>query len=79
MRWLLVISAFLIFAAVGTFVRYGSYDTCDWLVTDTASTYRLSPTAAEARARADLLLRGVVDPDAMDCLHAWWRVRRDVS
>ena len=79
MRWLILIPAFVIFGAVGTFVRYGSYDTCDWLVVDTAKHYDLSETAAEARARADLLVRGIVAPDTVDCLHAWWRVRRDVS
>lgn len=79
MRWLLVIPILLLFAAAGTFTRYNSFDSCRWLIVDTANTYELSETAATARARGDLLLHGIVDPDGLDCLYAWWRVRRHVS
>jgi hypothetical protein len=79
MRWLALIPVLLIVAAFGTLHRYGSFDTCRWLVVDTAHTYHLSETAAEARARADLVIRGIIDPDSVDCLYAWWRVRRDVT
>ena len=70
---------FVVFAVVATYVRYQSFDTCRWLVVDTAENYALSETAAEARARADLLLHGVIAPGTVDCLHAWWRVHRHVS
>jgi hypothetical protein len=79
MRWLFLIPVFAVFALGGTYFRYQSFDACHWLVVDTASAYDLSETAAGARARADMLMHGVVDPDAVDCLHAWWRVRRHVS
>ena len=79
MRWLILIPVLAVFAAGATYMRYQSFDTCRWLVVDTAQNYDLSETAAEARARADLLLHGVVSPDSVDCLHAWWRVRRQIS
>lgn len=79
MRWLIILSLFALFAFAGTYVRYQSFDTCRWLVVDTAQNHDLSETAALARARADLLLHGVIDPNAVDCLQAWWRVRRHVS
>ncbi len=79
MRWIIFISLFLVFATGATFARYSSFDTCRWLVVDTASTYSLPETAAMARARADLLVHGVIDPNGLDCLYAWWRVRRHVS
>ena len=79
MRWIIVISLFAVFAVAATFARYQSFDTCRWLVVDTAENYSLSETAAEAHARADLLLHGVISPSRVDCLHAWWRARRHVS
>jgi hypothetical protein len=79
MRWLILAPVLLIFAVAGTYVRYQSFDTCRWLVVDTAHSYDLPETAAQAKARADLLLHGVIDADSVDCLHAWWRVRRHMS
>lgn len=79
MRWIIMIPVLALFAVGATYTRYHSFDTCRWLVVDTAENYDLSETAAEARARADLLLHGVIDPGPVDCLHAWWRVRRHVS
>jgi hypothetical protein len=79
MRWLVLIPVLALFAAGATYARYQSFDTCRWLVVDTAHGYDLSETAAEARARADMLLHGAIDPDTVDCLHAWWRVRRHIS
>jgi hypothetical protein len=78
MRWIIIVPLFVVFAVVATYARYQSFDTCRWLVIDTAEYYDLSETAAEAHARADLLLHGVVSPDAFDCMHAWWRARRHV-
>lgn len=79
MRWLFVIPLFIVFAFAATYARYQSFDTCRWLVIDTADKLHMSETAAEARARADMLLHGVVAPDKLDCLYAWWRVRRHTS
>jgi hypothetical protein len=76
---IIIVPLFIVFAVAATYARYQSFDTCRWLIVDTAEIHDVSETAAEARARADLLVHGVIAPGTIDCLHAWWRVRRHVS
>ncbi len=75
MRWLILVVVLLIAATGSTFAGYGSLSPCRWLVIDTAAHTGLPEPMAAARARADMALRGDVDPSTGDCLRAWWRVR----
>ena len=75
MRWLLLTMALLVAASGATYADYGSLSPCRWLVIDTAEYTGLPETIAAGRARADMALRGDLDPDAVDCLRGWWRVR----
>ncbi len=75
MRWLLLIVVLLVAASGATYANYGGLSPCRWLAVDTAEHTGLPENIAAARARADMALHGDLDPDAVDCLRGWWRVR----
>ncbi len=75
MRWILLIAVLLVAASGATYANYGSLSPCRWLVIDTAEYTGLAEPLAAARARADMALKGDIDPTTTDCVRAWWRVR----
>ena len=77
MRTLLIIAGLLIAAAAATFVRYESFDPCDWMAQDLEAKTGLPGLIIQARIRAHFLLDGITEPDQIDCLLAWWEIRKD--
>ena len=77
MRYVQIAIVVVVLLAGATFVRYGSFSPCSWMVTDLAAHSGQSETLVSARVRAQFLLRGIIQPDWGDCLLAWWRLRRD--
>lgn len=72
MKYLVLAVGAVIAAVIATFVRYQSLYPCDWLKHDTAARLGVPPLVAEAKVRADFLVKGVTDPTAGQCLTAWW-------
>ncbi len=79
MRYIGIAAALVMAAAAATFVRYESFDPCDWLERDTARALGLPPIAAQAQIRAAFMFRGIVAPDTYDCLGDWWRLKAEGS
>ncbi len=77
MRTLLVIAILFVAASAATFARYESFSPCDWMARDLEAKTGWPSLAVEARIKAYFLLDGIVDPDPVDCLFAWWGVRRE--
>jgi hypothetical protein len=75
MHWLSLIVVLLVAATGSTYAAYGSFSPCRWLAVDTAEHTALPENIAAARARADMALRGNLNPGQVDCLRGWWRVR----
>jgi hypothetical protein len=75
MRWLLLIGVCLVAATGATYADYGSLSPCRWLAVDTDEHTGLPENIATAAARADMALRGNLNPGQVDCLRGWWRVR----
>lgn len=72
MKYLLLAVAAGAAAVIATLVRYQSLYPCDWLKHDTAARLGVPPLVAEAKVRAEFLVKGVTDPSAGQCLTAWW-------
>jgi hypothetical protein len=64
-------------ATAATYVRYQSFDACEWIAMDMAKRTSLPVMVWRGRVRAEFLLRGITDPDAADCVLAWWQERAD--
>lgn len=64
-------------AAAATYIRYESFDPCDWMVHDEARGSSLPRAVVRAHIQARFLLQGVRQPDAYQCLQAWWKFRAD--
>lgn len=77
MKYLGLALALTAAAAGATLWRYGSLDPCAWLERDTARSTGLPDMIAQARIRAQFLLDGIVEPDAGQCLTAWWDLRAE--
>ena len=75
MRLLIVAAVIAVFAAGGTWYRYGSLDACTWLEEDMARDSALPRVLIEARISAQFLLDGIADPGFTDCLYGWWSYR----
>lgn len=79
MRKLVVFSVALMIAVsaatVATYVRYQSFDACDWIAQDMAGQTSLPVAVWEGKVRAEFLLRGITNPDPGDCILAWWEER----
>ena len=77
MRLLIIVAALLVAAAAATFARYESFSPCDWMARDLESSTGLPGLIVQARIKGHFLLEGIADPDQVDCLLAWWDLRRD--
>ena len=64
-------------AATATYVEYRSFDPCAWMVQDMAEKAGLRPIAAKARVQGRFLVKGIVRPDAGQCVLAWWAFRSE--
>lgn len=72
-----VFAVLLLLAATATYARYESFDPCAWMAHDLVEESGLPRMVAEARIQAEFLLRGIGEPDAGDCLFAWWDFRAE--
>ena len=78
MRKLVVIlGAIVVIAAIATFVRYKSFDPCEWIARDMADRSSLPIAVLRGQVKAKFLLRGITDPGPTDCVLAWWEDRAD--
>ncbi len=77
MRYLEIVVALVVAAAIATFARYESFDPCEWLEHDMARAIGMPPVLAQARIRATFMFRGIVEPDTTDCLEAWWHLKAE--
>ncbi len=77
MRYLGIVVALGLVAAIATFARYESFDPCAWLEQDMTRALGMPPIVAQARIRAGFLFRGIVEPTAGECLDDWWQLKAD--
>ena len=77
MRWLAILLALGVAATGATYLRYESFSPCDWMARDLESSTGLPGLIVQARIKGHFLLEGIADPDQVDCLLAWWDLRRD--
>lgn len=77
MKYLLLVAGLVAAAVIATLARYESLDPCDWLAHDMARALDAPSLLAEAKIRADFLLRGITEPQTTDCLTAWWDLKAD--
>ncbi len=77
MKTLAILVAMVTAASAATYARYESFDPCIWMEQDLAADSGLPVVVTRARIQAEFLLRGIADPDAADCLFAWWEFRAD--
>ncbi len=62
-------------AFIATYSRYESFSPCVWIEQDQARATGLPTLVTRGRVHAEFLLRGIRDPNAMDCLLSWWDFR----
>lgn len=74
---LLILIVLIIAGAIATYVRYGSFDPCDWMEQDLAAGSALPLIVVQGRIKAEFLLQGITDPAPQQCIQAWWKFRRD--
>jgi hypothetical protein len=75
MKYVVIALVALAAAAVATFVRYESFDPCDWMEQDLTRKSGLPPIIVKGQIRADFILRGIASPGPYECVKAWWRFR----
>lgn len=73
----LLLAAAAIAAAVATYSRYQSFDPCVWMEQDAAKESSLPRAVVRAKIEAGFLMQGIRNPDAYQCLRAWWKFRAD--
>lgn len=73
MKYSLLALGIVVAASAATLSRYGSLDPCVWMETDLAE----QSLVLQAKVRAELLLEGIGDPGAYDCLTTWWEIRAE--
>lgn len=64
-------------AAIATYHRYESFSPCVWIERDQARETGLPRLVLRGRLQAEFMMRGIRNPDAMDCLLTWWDYRRN--
>lgn len=64
-------------AAAATYSRYESFSPCVWIEHDQAEATGLPRLVLRGRLQAEFLMRGIRNPDAVDCLLTWWDFRRE--
>lgn len=62
-------------AAIATYSRYESFSPCVWIEQDQARATGLPRLVLRGRLHAEFLMRGIKEPDAVDCLFTWWDFR----
>jgi len=62
-------------AAISTYGRYESFSPCVWIEQDQARETGLPRLVLRGRIHAHFLLRGIHEPNPMDCLLSWWDFR----
>ena len=73
MKYSLLVIGIVVAAGAATLSRYGSLDPCVWMKTDLAE----QSLVLQAKVRAQLLLAGIGEPGAYDCLTTWWEIRAE--
>ncbi|TQV83503.1 hypothetical protein [Denitrobaculum tricleocarpae] len=77
MKYLVVVIGLAVVAAGATFLRYESFDPCDWIEADMLKSSDLPLLVVQSRISAYFLLDGIVSPDFGECLLGWWEFRLD--
>jgi hypothetical protein len=78
MKSFLLFAVLLLLAAgVATYVRYGTFDPCDWMEQDLAKQSGLPRLVVKARIQAKFLMDGISEPDLRQCTLAWWEARAE--
>ena len=77
MKALVIVLLLIAAAAAATYVEYRSFGPCDWMEQDLVEDTGYPPLVIQARIKAYFLLQGIVDPDPVECLLEWWKVRRE--
>jgi len=78
LKTFLIACAFIVCAAsAATWWRFQSFDPCIWMEKEIAEQSSLPFVVAEARVKAEFLLRGITEPSAAQCVGAWWRFRME--
>lgn len=78
-----IVSLFLVLAlaasaaAIATYSRYESFSPCIWIEHDQAEATGLPRLVLRGRIHAEFLMRGINNPDTVDCLLTWWDFRRE--
>lgn len=72
---LIIVIGIVVAATAATYVRYRSFDPCEWIARDMADRTAIPVIVWQSRIRADFLLQGITDPSASDCVVAWWKER----
>lgn len=62
-------------AAIATYSRYESFSPCVWIEQDQARATGLPTLVTRGRIHAEFLLRGIGEPNTVDCLLSWWDFR----
>ena len=74
---LIIVIGLVVAATAATYIRYRSFDPCDWIARDMATRTSLPLAVWQGRVKAEFLLRGITDPSPSECVLAWWRERAD--
>lgn len=77
MKFVLIVIGLAVAATIATYARYQSFNPCDWMERDMARDTDLPLLVVRARIRAAFLIDGITEPDAYDCVTAWWEFRAE--
>lgn len=75
MKYLSIVAVLGLAAVIATFVRYESFDPCDWLEQDMTRALGMPPIVSQARIRASFMFRGIIEPTGRECLEDWWHLK----
>lgn len=74
---LVVVIGIAMAATAATYIRYHTFDPCEWIARDMADRTSVPLVVWQSRVRADFLLQGVAEPSPSQCVLAWWKERAD--
>lgn len=73
---LILVVAGILAASGATYYRYASFHPCDWMEQDLSEESGLPRLVVKGQIRARFLVRGISDPNRIDCVFAWWDFRK---
>ncbi len=74
---LIIVVVLVIAGSIATYVRYESFNPCDWMEQDLTAQSALPRIVVQGRIKAEFLIEGITDPTPSQCVQAWWKFRRD--